>query len=199
MAEHQDNPPVGSVAEEAARLLDALGGWASTATAGYAAQSAPGAPAASEPAASAASAADRPDEPTDQPAAEPGGHSGGRCEACGAQNGMGQALTCQLCPVCQGIGFLRSVRPETVDRLADLAGAIAATLRDLASERRGGDGEADGDTGDRGRGRASTVQDIPVEDEDEARQGPAGQDTPDQDTVDHPDDGDDPNPGRATR
>jgi hypothetical protein len=70
--------------------------------------------------------------------------------------------------VCQGIGLLCSVRPETVDRLADLAGALAATLREVAGNRRSatphdgaGDGAGDG-AAERGAGR---VQDIPVEDD----------------------------------
>jgi hypothetical protein len=76
-------------------------------------------------------------------------------------------VTCQLCPVCQGIGLLRSVRPETVDRLADLAGALAATLRDIAGQRR-----ADGGSGHPSSPAPSTpptrsrVQDIAVDDED---------------------------------
>jgi hypothetical protein len=67
-------------------------------------------------------------------------------------------VVCQLCPVCQGLGLLRSVRPETVDRLADLAGAIAATLRDLAAQRREPAPE-------RPDARPARVQDITVEDE----------------------------------
>jgi hypothetical protein len=133
----QEHPPVGSVAEEAARLLDALGGWASTH--GYAA----GSP---------------------EPATTPGAGGAHGCPTCGAQEGVGKAVVCQLCPVCQGIGLLRSVRPETVDRIADLAGALAATLRDLADQRRAG-GAAPDDGPGPGAGR---VQDIPVDDEDAA-------------------------------
>ena len=79
---------------------------------------------------------------------------------------MGQAVTCQLCPVCQGIGLLRSVRPETVDRLADLAGALAATLRDIAGQRRADAGGAPTSRhpSQPSRGR---VQDITIDDEDE--------------------------------
>ena len=147
-----ERPAVGTVAEEAARLLDALGGWATSAQAGYAARPAPGSPGARDAADTGpAGGAD----PTDQD----GGTSGRRgpasssservgsadpgCPTCGAQDGVGQAVTCQLCPVCQGIALLRSVRPETVDRLADLAGALAATLREVAGQRRGS-GAADG-------------------------------------------------------
>jgi hypothetical protein len=147
-----ERPAVGTVAEEAARLLDALGGWATSAQAGYAAGSAHAAPTAGADgtAAEGAHAGDT-------------GSTGPRCESCGAENGVGQAVTCQLCPVCQGIGLLRSVRPETVDRLADLAGALAATLRDIAGQRRAA-GDA---TSPRGKpSPASRVQDIAVDDED---------------------------------
>lgn len=45
----------------------------------------------------------------------------------------GEALTCALCPICQGIAVLRTLHPDTVDRLADLAAAAAAALRELAA------------------------------------------------------------------
>ncbi|HEX5428510.1 MAG TPA: hypothetical protein VFX00_09300 [Pedococcus sp.] len=141
----QERPPVGSVAEEAARLLDAVQGWAGSH--GYA-----GGP--------------EPDDnpPHDSTPSDPPGGAPHRCPTCGAQDGAGQAVVCQLCPVCQGIGLLRSVRPETVDRLADLAGALAATLREVAADRRAtaptGSGAEDGAQGGAGR-----VQDIPVEDD----------------------------------
>ncbi|WP_240977166.1 hypothetical protein [Knoellia koreensis] len=115
-------PPVGSVAEEAARLMDALGGWA--ASAGYAAGTR-----------HTEDDAEVPRTEGDATRAD-GGEKAGACPTCGAENGVGQAISCQVCPVCQGIALLRSVRPETVDRLADLAGALAATLRDIAAQGR---------------------------------------------------------------
>ena len=140
-----ERPAVGSVAEEAARLLDALGGWASSRQAGYAARSAPRdrrhAPDDDRPDGSALTAGDAAGRTAAAPTT-PGGRRSPRCESCGAENGVGQAVACQLCPVCQGIGLLRSVRPETVDRLADLAGALAATLRDIAGQRRADPGRA---------------------------------------------------------
>lgn len=165
-----ERPAVGTVAEEAARLLDALGGWASTAQAGYAARTAPGPDAPPDPAGSTdgsdrtdwprAAPGDGPDDGPD--AADAASHES-RCASCGAPDGMGQAVTCQLCPVCQGIGLLRSVRPETVDRLADLAGALAATLRDIAGQRR----TDAGPTAARApHASSSRVHDIAVEDED---------------------------------
>lgn len=172
-----ERPAVGTVAEEAARLLDALGGWAASAQTGYAARPAhaatsPGADGAGSP--GGAGEADEADEADEAEGGADGigtdsGTSGGagsttpRCSSCGAENGVGQAVACQLCPVCQGIGLLRSVRPETVDRLADLAGALAATLRDIAGQRR-----ADAATAAprKPQPHSSRVQDIAVEDED---------------------------------
>lgn len=147
-------PPVGSVAEEAARLLDALGGWA--ATAGYAAP----------PGGTAEASGDQANEPADQGAA-PEEHDAGHCPTCGADRRTGEAVACQLCPVCQGIALLRSVRPETVDRLADLAAAVAQSLREMAEHRRhsgagGGDAAPRHTQPARGRPR---VQDIEVREE----------------------------------
>ena len=95
-----------------------------------------------------------------------------------------------MCPICQGIALLRTVRPETVDRLADLAGAVAATLREVSAHVRtgahepgapadGSDGPAAGragagrtGTGGPGAPRGpATVQDIPVDDGDSTDEG----------------------------
>ena len=143
MAE-QEGPVVGSVAEEAARLLEALGGWASTTQDAYAARA----------------AADAAGAPADASEA----HTQSRCESCGAENGAGQAVVCGLCPLCQGIGLLRSVRPETVDRLADLAGAMATALRDLAAHHAGSHA-----SGPQPPSGGSRVQDIRIEDDDQPR------------------------------
>lgn len=105
-----ERPPVGSVAEETARLLDALlSGSAGEAEA-------------SEP-------ADRASEE----AAE-------TCPTCGhvagsTHTGQSSAEVCHLCPVCQLLRVVRTVRPETLDRLADLAAAVTDTLRDVAASR----------------------------------------------------------------
>lgn len=147
MAE-QDRPAVGTVAQEAARLLDALGEWAhSTTDHGTEEHGREG---------------DRSQDRGSSATAGPGR----RCEHCGSETGMGRAVACQLCPVCQGIGLLRSVRPETVDRLADLAAAVTTALRDLAASQRGAPGE--NGTRDHGPARkaATPVQDITIEDEE---------------------------------
>jgi hypothetical protein len=147
---------VGTVAEEAARLLDALGGWATASASGTSGTDTPGTRShgSDRTGASGASAA--------------AGSEPGPCPHCGAQDGAGQAVVCRLCPVCQGINLLRSVRPETVDRLADLAGAVASTLRDLADQRREATAPPQPQPGAAARGRhGSRVQDIPVVDDAE--------------------------------
>ncbi|HET7475870.1 MAG TPA: hypothetical protein VFJ97_07585 [Dermatophilaceae bacterium] len=154
-------PPVGSVATEAARLVEAVARLAR----GDSEQ--PGATAGAH------------DLPDDSPGSGSGGHEPGRpgqpsgpdepagrhtgvCPTCGAPGQ--EPLTCQLCPLCRGLALLRQVRPETLARLADLAGFVAETLRDLAAERPAGPSTADrGDAATGGR-RDATVQRIPVQD-----------------------------------
>lgn len=36
---------------------------------------------------------------------------------------------CQMCPVCQGIGVLRHVKPEAVEHLLDAAASFVAALK----------------------------------------------------------------------
>lgn len=143
---------VGSVAEETARLLDALFG--------------------SEPPAAEAP----PDPPADDEPAQPGdrhtadattepapvcGTCGQSVGAEGSEEGTGQAAAvCHLCPVCQLISAVRAVRPETVDRLADLAAALTQALRDVAATRWAETGTP---AAERHR---STVEDIDVTDEE---------------------------------
>ena len=148
--------PVGSVAEETARLVEALGGWAH----GMATDLRP-APGAGEPGGGEA-AAGRP---------EPGTRHTDRCEQCGSTARAGEAAACQLCPICQGIALLRAVRPETVERLADLAAALSGTLRDIASERMRQNPAQPPPRGQR-------VQDIDVDDEDVPRTGDGAGESP---------------------
>jgi hypothetical protein len=103
-------------------------------------------------------------EATDNP-------SDGACSQCGAQPGdtRGDDIpsSCQLCPLCRGIGLLRSVRPETVDLLADLAMSVAAGLRDLALWSRASEPSSPATPGPGGSPDPdrAPVQDIPVDDE----------------------------------
>ena len=111
--------PVGSVAEETARLLDALlagtGAAPQVDVSGTAYQ---------------AVTTDRPGE--GKADAEP-------CPTCGHVPGTAHdpqdGDVCRLCPVCQLLRVVRTVRPETLDRLADLAAAVTETLRDVAASR----------------------------------------------------------------
>lgn len=180
MADHSTRTEaVGTVAEETARLVEALGDWARSATAGEAAQ--PEHPAQPDQAAPDQAAPDqtgdagRGDDAAE--AARPGGGSAAAdqagtrhtpgCERCGGTGpAAGEATACQLCPVCQGIALLRAVRPETVERLADLAGALSGVLRDLAAERAGQGAPARPEPPPR---RGQRVQDISVDDEDDHR------------------------------
>jgi len=170
----QTHPSLGTVAEEAARLMAALATAARPSAARDNSGEAPNhssSPYAGGPAhdpappqgqrASGSAGTDEPPDPQDGTWDEQV-----PCSVCGGAGG-GTPVACTLCPLCQGIALLRSVRPETVDRLADLAAAMAASLRDLATQARAsGPGSDDGSVPGRPseRGRA-TVQNIPVDDE----------------------------------
>ena len=48
----------------------------------------------------------------------------------------GRAPACKVCPVCQVISFVSAISPETFDRAADLIDLAATALRDLATAQR---------------------------------------------------------------
>ncbi|MEP7035382.1 MAG: hypothetical protein ABI662_01060 [Dermatophilaceae bacterium] len=143
----------GTVAEEAARLIEAMASMARSSVRTSAASDSD----VDGPAREASHGA-QDHSPKDSEEA-----SSGLCSACGGER-RDTPVACKLCPVCQGIAFIRSVRPETVDRLADFASAVASTLRDVASQTR-----ASGDRPDTSpsHGTRPTVQDIHVDDKDE--------------------------------
>ena len=152
----QPQTSVGTVAEEAARLISAI---AAMAPSGTAATAYDPSPYAGEPAQDQSS-------PVGAPPGDPGPGASPVCSACGGVND-GTPVACKLCPLCQGIALLRSVRPETVDRLADFASAVAATLRDMATQSRSaGPGSGSG-TGPETPSDGPMVQDIRVDDGDE--------------------------------
>lgn len=159
----QHQPAIGTVAEEAARLIEAMATMARSSSSRSEGPSPYAGGPAQEPVPPAAPhAAGTADDPEAAPSA-------GACSACGGERD-GTPVACRLCPLCQGIALLRSVRPETVDRLADLASAVAASLRDVATQSRASGSTpstarpASGRPSDGGR---ATVQDIPVDDESE--------------------------------
>ena len=157
----QTQPANGTVAEEAARLIEAM---ASMARAGAGPRQDPSSYDGGPPREWGS-----PGEPKDTGRTDSSDDpSDGTCSSCGRERD-GTPVACKLCPLCQGIAFLRSVRPETVDRLADLASAVAATLRDVATQSRSsGPSPSTGPAswGPSGSGRAP-VQDIHVDDEGE--------------------------------
>lgn len=121
----------GSVAQETARLLDAL--FATTA-----AGSAP-APEAEPDVALDLEPDVAPDPELD--AAEPlepcptCGHRGEATHTEAGSSTGSPTDVCYLCPVCQLLRVVRAVRPETLDRLAELAGVVTEALRDAAAAR----------------------------------------------------------------
>lgn len=130
MGDGERREPVGTVAEEAARLVQSLRGWAGAGSeAGTGGDTRTGS-----------------DTGTGADAAADG------C-ACSCHR-TGEAATCRLCPVCRGIALLRAVRPETLERVADVATMAAAALHDLAEQRRG-DRDAPGDAQQAAPGAAS--------------------------------------------
>jgi hypothetical protein len=108
---------VGTVAEETARLVELLSGYA--ATAGSRARSADG----------SAGPGARPD---DSFAGSAGGSTDGAAECT-----CGGPAACRICPVCQLIAFVQRIDPEAIDRLAEVVELAATGLRDLATAQRG--------------------------------------------------------------
>ncbi len=112
MVEDGLDAAVGSVAEEAARLIDSLRRQvAGSGTQEGAADTGPAEPDAAEP-----------------DAAGGAGHRHAHVR-------MGEADSCTYCPVCRTVVLLRQTSPETLDRLADLARGVATLLTDLAATR----------------------------------------------------------------
>jgi len=184
-----EQPPsaIGTVAQEAARLIEEMATMARLSyPAGDAASRSAGAPAsgpaeapAPEPADAeprhpgGPAASETPDDSQTRP-----GRTAPTCSECGADRGDLPAgassaddlpQICRLCPLCRGIALLRSVRPETVDLLADLAVSLATSLREIAVRSRASEPPssarpASGAPQEAGR---APVQDIPVDDESE--------------------------------
>jgi hypothetical protein len=168
-----EQPPsaIGTVAQEAARLIEEM---ATMARSTYSHVKDPN-PYAPEPDSEPASP--NPSASRDAPRAADGvgddreagdESSTGVCSMCGA-DGDDTPESCRICPLCRGIALLRSVRPETVDLLADLALSMAAGLRDVATRSRASAPASSSrpPAGSPPDGERATVQDIPVDDESE--------------------------------
>lgn len=137
---------VGTVADEAARLLESLRRTAAEA----AADAAP-----TDPAPATATPRDGTARPEDDDTAGPG------CSD----------PFCQWCPLCRTAAVVRSLSPETLARLADLAGVAAAVLTDLASAR-GRDAPVPTTAPD--DDHAGRSRPIPVRDADDPQEDPRG-------------------------
>jgi hypothetical protein len=106
---------VGSVADEAARLLESLRRSAAE----------------TADAAAAAGAADTPGD-TPPRATAPGGDDHVHAAP---SPGAEHDPVCQWCPICRGAAVVRALSPETLTRLADLASLAAGMLAELAVAR----------------------------------------------------------------
>ena len=130
-----EGPAVGSVAEEAALLVDLLSqrGWSgSSGMPSGARHSNGGAP---------RHGADASDGPhAGAPSGEEQGADAGGTGTSGATRectcGGATPAACRVCPVCQLIAFVQQVNPDTIDRVADFVGFAATALRDLATAQR---------------------------------------------------------------
>src|ERR1017187_8116847 len=156
----QTQSAIGTVAQEAARLIEDM---ATMARSSSGRSNDPGPDAAGPARESVPPEAGHAPPPAEDPEADDPWP--GACSVCGSERDDTPA-TCRLCPLCRGIALLRSVRPETVDLLADLAVAIAASLRDVATRARASDPASSTGPASGAPDRA-TVQDIPVDDESE--------------------------------
>ena len=160
---------IGTVAEETARLVEAFAVWSTTQRSARAAgdqdEDRDGHGSASHEGESPRGYAGRPGAPG--PSVPVGGEAGPRCESCGAENGVGRAASCGVCPLCQGISWLRTVHPETLERIADVAGMLTETLREVARQARPAPRGPEDETSDPTPGRGASVQHIPVEDDED--------------------------------
>jgi hypothetical protein len=159
---------VGSVADEAARLLESLRrSAAEAADAATGARHAADAPAGTAGGAGTAGTAGgdvaTPAGPEDHAHASPVG------------TGEHDPV-CQWCPICRGAAVVRSLSPETLTRLADLASLAAGVLADLAVARGTPAASApDGGAPPTPRRPAPAVsRPIPVRDADGAPEGHRG-------------------------
>ena len=122
---------VGSVAEEAARLI----GLFSTVPDAYA--EAAGERAARPVAAPTGGSTHGEDTTANSSAGAPKGSVPHVCPECGHDPAAAEAASvCRSCPVCILIGAVRSVTPDTIDRLADVVDLIGDGLRGFAASRR---------------------------------------------------------------
>ncbi|MEV6284837.1 hypothetical protein [Kribbella sp. NPDC051770] len=120
--------PVGSVAEEAAKLFAVLRAAGAADFGGAAARAEAGADAADEAARAEAAAAGEKQESAE--ADNTAGAGGSAAEADHA-HGIGRGAECVWCPVCQVINKVRSTSPETIEQLSTAAAGVLGAVRGL--------------------------------------------------------------------
>ena len=159
---------VGSVADEAGRLLESL--RRAAAEAAEQSADAPGGTS-TRPAADGT-------EDTARPASGPGAddhgtHDHGTHDHDPLTGGAApHDPVCQWCPICRGAAVVRSLSPEPLRRLADLAAVAASVLADLATARAAA-GPPDAPAEDTPRRPApATSRPIPVRDADDPLEAP---------------------------
>lgn len=141
MSASNPEEPVGTVAQEAARLLEVLsasGLWGAPTGEAVTETRRADQPSADQPPMETPRVDPRRADPPpagpehaaeeDRPQGVPADEQPAPCH----HPPVGEATVCALCPVCQGIALVRSLQPEALDALANLAAVAAATLRDLA-------------------------------------------------------------------
>jgi hypothetical protein len=108
------------VAEEVARLTEALAGWWTSVTAGSPA----------EPVPPVSRDSDRNDPVGRGPAG--GAHDGHQ------EHHERPTSSCRVCPVCRALDLARGARPDLLEKLALAAEAVALLLREATGDRRAG-------------------------------------------------------------
>lgn len=157
---------VGSVADEAGRLLESLRRSAAESAAHDVEEDGEDGRDAAGPG-SAPGSAGVGASPGGMPGAAPEGGSPGA-----GPDGAAHDPLCTWCPLCRGAAVVRSLSPQTLAKLADLATLAATVFTDLASSRAASgspasEGEPDDAATGAGRSRRSTAvpsRPIPVSD-----------------------------------
>ncbi|KRB44945.1 hypothetical protein [Terrabacter sp. Root181] len=126
-----DPPPPGSVAAEAALLVELLSRRSWSSTSGMPSGSSRGERAGSAAHDHDADAGHTTGDPTGPGTAGRPDGPAGEC-TCGGTT----PAACRVCPVCQLIAFVQQVNPDTIEKVADFVGFAATALRDLATAQR---------------------------------------------------------------
>ncbi|WP_145227427.1 hypothetical protein [Rudaeicoccus suwonensis] len=55
---------------------------------------------------------------------------------CGCGQATALDAVCRVCPVCRLAGLVQAIRPDVIDRVADLLAMVSGSLHEVASSRR---------------------------------------------------------------